>query len=101
MTANRRGFDVGVADLTGVHLVSTSQHYFKKGKASSRLVRRTKSRFNYLASHYGPKHPVDFEPLGFEVTGGTGLGNHAARLFTEVVACASDLGAGVRAGMPT
>ena len=58
LTANRRGFDVGVADPTRVHLVSTGQRYFKKGKAASRLVSRKKSRFmwsrfNYLASHYG------------------------------------------------
>ena len=99
LAANKRGFDVGVADPTRVHLVPTGQHYFKKGKASSRLVSRKKSRFNYLVNHYGLKHPVDFEPLGYEVTGG--MGYHAARLFTEVVACASVLGAGVPAGMST
>ena len=52
LTGNRRGFDVGVADPTQVHLVSTGQHYFKKGKASS--ISRKKSRFNYLASQVVP-----------------------------------------------
>ena len=89
LAANRRGFDVGVADQALVHRVPTGQYYFSKGKAPSRLVSRKKSRFNYLpvVSHYGLKHLSDFGPLGYEVTGG--MGYHAARLFAEVAACAS------------
>ena len=68
------GIDIAVADPSRHGYLSNNQRYFKKAAAAGRYVHKKQTNYNRLLNQFSVRYPVEYTPLGFEVTGGASGG---------------------------